>query len=74
VEICTGQNEQVESSTQQAACPRCGGSAEVRTVQELFEMLNSMQDAAVQQAGQFRQRDPDAGPAPAGLADFWPGP
>jgi hypothetical protein len=61
-EVRAGQNEQVESGTQQATCPRCGGSAEVRTVQELFDMLNSMQDAAMQQAGQFPQRDPDAGP------------
>jgi hypothetical protein len=62
VEVRAGQNEQVESGPQQATCPRCGSSAEVRTAQELFEMLNSMQDAAMQQAGQFPQRDPDAGP------------
>jgi hypothetical protein len=35
-------------------CPRCGSTAEVRTVQELFDMLNSMQNDAMQQAGQLR--------------------
>jgi hypothetical protein len=28
----------------QAVCPRCGSTAEVRTVQDLFDMLNSMQN------------------------------
>jgi hypothetical protein len=31
-------------------CPRCGSSAEVRTVRELFDMLNAMQANARQQA------------------------
>src|SRR5215469_7746361 len=32
-----------------AACPRCGSSADVRTVRELFDMKNGMQDDAMQQ-------------------------
>jgi len=32
-------------------------------VQELFDMLNGMHDAALQQAGQLRQRGPEPGPA-----------
>jgi len=43
-------------------CPRCGGTAEVRTVQELFDLLDSMQDNAAQQAEQLRQRGPEPGP------------
>ena len=41
--------------TQQAVCPLCGSSAEVRTVAELFDMLNGMQDQAMQQAQQGPQ-------------------
>jgi len=43
-------------------CPRCGGTAEVRTVQELFDLLDSMQDDAAQQAEQLRQCGPEPGP------------
>lgn len=46
---------------QQAVCPRCGSSAEVRTVAELFDMLNGMQDQAMQQAQQGWQQGPYAG-------------
>jgi hypothetical protein len=35
---------------QQAVCPQCGSSAQVRTVAELFDMLNGMQDQAMQRA------------------------
>jgi hypothetical protein len=52
----------VEDGSQQAVCPRCGGTAEVRTVQELFDMLNSMSSAARWQAGQLRQHGPESGP------------
>lgn len=31
-----------------AACPRCGSSADVRTVRELFDMIHGMQDDAMQ--------------------------
>lgn len=41
---------------QQAVCPRCGSSAEVRTVAELFDMLNGMQDQAMQRAQQGMQQ------------------
>ena len=34
---------------QRAACPRCGSSAEVRTISELFDMFNGAQDQAMQQ-------------------------
>lgn len=47
---------------QQAVCPRCGSSAEVRTVAELFDMLNGMQDQAMQRA----QQGPQQGPYPGG--------
>ena len=43
---------------QQAVCPRCGSSAEVRTVRELFDLLNSAQDDAMQRAYQARQQGP----------------
>jgi len=46
----------VGHGAEQAVCPRCGGTAEVRTVQELFDLLDSMQDNAAQQAEQLRQR------------------
>jgi len=49
---------------QQAVCPRCGSGAEVRTVSELFDMLNGRQAQAMQgwqnQQGQF----PGQGPYP----------
>ena len=31
-----------------ATCPRCGSSADVRTVRELFDMIHGMQDDAMQ--------------------------
>lgn len=43
---------------QQAVCPRCGSSAQVRTAAELFDMLNGMQDQAMQQAQQAQQQGP----------------
>ena len=43
---------------QQAVCPRCGSGAEVRTVAELFDMLNGMQDQAMQRAQQAQQQGP----------------
>jgi hypothetical protein len=47
---------------QHAVCPRCGSSAQVRTVGELFDMLNGQQNQAWQnqQPGQF----PGQGPYP----------
>lgn len=50
---------------QQAVCPRCGSSAEVRTVAELFDMLNGMQDQAMQRA-QGMQQGPYPGPGGPG--------
>ncbi len=41
----------------QAVCPRCGSGADVRTVAELFDMLNSAQDGAMQQAYMRQQMD-----------------
>lgn len=46
---------------QQAVCPRCGSSAQVRTVSELFDMLNGMHDQAMQQAQQAGQQGPYPG-------------
>lgn len=43
---------------QQAICPRCGSGAQVRTVAELFDMLNGMQDQAMQRAQQAQQQGP----------------
>jgi hypothetical protein len=40
----------MEYGTRQSPCPRCGSTAEVRTVQELFDLPNSMQDNAQQEA------------------------
>lgn len=33
-----------------ATCPRCGSSADVRTVRELFDMINGVQDDAIQRS------------------------
>jgi hypothetical protein len=49
------QNEGVDYGTQQAICPRCGSGAQVRTVAELFDMLNGMQGQAMQRAQQGQQ-------------------
>ncbi len=38
-------------------CPRCGSGADVRTVGELFAMMNGMQDDALRQAQQERWQD-----------------
>ncbi|WP_300605626.1 hypothetical protein [Trebonia sp.] len=46
---------------QQAVCPRCGSSADVRTIGELFDMMNSARDNAMQ-ARQSRQQGPYPGP------------
>jgi hypothetical protein len=51
----------VDYGMQQAVCPRCGSSAEVRTVAELFDMLNGMQDQAMQRAQQGQQQGPYGG-------------
>jgi hypothetical protein len=40
----------VDYGMQQALCPQCGSGAQVRTVAELFDMLNGMQDQATQRA------------------------
>jgi hypothetical protein len=42
----------------QAVCPQCGSNADVRTVGEMFDMLNSMQDQAMQRAQQGTQQGP----------------
>jgi hypothetical protein len=43
----------------QSVCPRCGSGADVRTVAELFNMLNGAQDGAMQQARLRQQTGPD---------------
>jgi hypothetical protein len=48
----------VDYGIQQAICPRCGSSAQVRTVAELFDMLNGMQDQAMQRGQQAQQQGP----------------
>jgi len=41
---------------QQSVCPRCGGTADVRTIQELVDMLGAMQDQATMMRQQGQQR------------------
>ena len=43
----------------QSVCPQCGSGADVRTVAELFAMLNGAQDGATQQAYPGQQTGPD---------------
>jgi hypothetical protein len=43
----------------QSVCPQCGSSADVRTVAELFGMLNGAQGGATQQANPGQQMGPD---------------
>ncbi len=43
----------------QSVCPQCGSGADVRTVAELFAMLNGAQDGAMQQAYLHQQMGPD---------------
>jgi len=50
----------MEDGAQPAVCPSCGSSEEVRTIQQLFDLLNSAQNESRQQAEQLRQ----AGPPP----------
>jgi hypothetical protein len=67
--IARRQNEAVNYGMQQAVCPQCGSSAEVRTVAELFDMLNGMHDQAMQQTQQGMQQGPYPGqgdPGPYG--------
>jgi hypothetical protein len=45
----------VDYGRQVAVCPQCGSSAEVRTVGELFDMMNGMQDQAMQRAQGMQQ-------------------
>lgn len=54
----------------QAVCPRCGSGTDVRTVGELFDLLNSAQDGAMQQAYMWRQ----AGAGYPGYPGTWSGP
>jgi hypothetical protein len=44
----------------QSVCPQCGSSAEVRTVAELFSMLNGGQGGATQQGYPGQQMGPDS--------------
>jgi hypothetical protein len=67
----------VDYGTQQAVCPQCGSGAQVRTVAELFDMLNGMQDQARQPGQQAQQQGPygdDQGYAFAGegYSDYGP--
>ena len=43
----------------QSVCPQCGSGADVRTVAELFDMLNGAQGGATQQAYPRQQTGPD---------------
>src|SRR5689334_6378306 len=43
----------------QSVCPQCGSGADVRTVAELFAMLNGAQDGAMQQGYPRQQTGPD---------------
>ena len=43
----------------QSVCPQCGSGADVRTVAELFAMLNGAQDGAMQQGYPRQQMGPD---------------
>ena len=43
----------------QSVCPQCGSGADVRTVAELFDMLNGAQGGAAQQAYPRQQTGPD---------------
>jgi len=52
-----------------AICPQCGNSAEVRTVSELFDMLNAMQANARQQAAP--QSAPQGGWNPGPDPDYY---
>ncbi len=44
--------------SQPATCPQCGTSADVLTVQEMFDLLNGVQDANMQQAQQAMMYGP----------------
>ena len=62
---------------QQAICPRCGSPAEVRTVKELFDMLDAMRGNAARQAGQGPSpsaRGWEADPQSIGQGSRNPGP
>lgn len=48
----------MDYGTQQAICPQCGSGAQVRTVAEIFDMLNGMQDQAMQRGPQAQQQGP----------------
>lgn len=48
----------MDYGTQQAVCPQCGSGAQVRTVAEFFDMLNGMQDQAMQRGQQAQQQGP----------------
>jgi hypothetical protein len=49
-------------------CPRCGSGDQVRTVRELFDMMNGAREQAFQRASQFRR--PGQGPqSPGGNAN-----
>jgi len=43
----------------QSVCPQCGSGADVRTVAQLFDMLNGAQGGATQQAYPGQQTGPD---------------
>src|SRR5271165_3087822 len=43
----------------QSVCPQCGSGADVRTVAQLFDMLNGAQGGATQQAYPRQQTGPD---------------
>lgn len=53
--------KRVEPGSSVAACPRCGTAADVRTVQELFGMLNDMRAGVMRQAAQRDLPPPSSG-------------
>jgi hypothetical protein len=51
-----------------SVCPQCGSSADVRTVRELFDMMDGAREQAFQRINQFRQPGSAPGQWQAGSA------
>lgn len=49
-----------------AVCPKCGGSDQVRTARELFDMMNGTREQAFNRLNQFRQPGQMQGQGPTG--------
>jgi len=57
---------------QQDACPRCGSTADVRSVQDLIDMYGQAQGNPMQRPGPYQQGG--SGPGPGPYAEPWYGP